>query len=188
MDTFTSMVSKLSPLGIYNVTEDSNIYTELMAYKEGLDIIVSQLDTMLRECFFSTAESYGLSNAERLWGAVRDDLSVEQRREMLLARSAFSYDDFTPEGISELLKMLGISGEVTEYPATLRMVVDVSDGNYTEGQRLWIINQLRALLPAHLEVDAVFSGLEWEDIDSGALTFQQMERKSLTWDQIDLLR
>lgn len=74
MDSLNSMVSKLSATGIYSLNEDSNVYSELKAYAEGLDVLVSELEVMLRECFFSTAEDYGLERAERLWGNVHNDM------------------------------------------------------------------------------------------------------------------
>lgn len=187
MDSLNSMVSKLSATGIYSLNEDSNVYSELKAYAEGLDVLVSELEVMLRECFFSTAEDYGLERAERLWGNVHNDMDTEKRRQMLLARSSFGAGDFTLEGTEKLMKILGISGAVFEYPALQRISVDVSDDDYSEGQRIWIISQLRALLPAHLDVDVVFSGLDWNQVDSKNLTFEEMENRALTWEEIDLL-
>lgn len=188
MSTLNSMISKHAPLGAYSITEDSNIYRELEAYAEGLDTLVAELETMLRECFFVTAESYGLDRPERLWGACRQDLTVEKRREMLLTRSAFGYEDFTPKGIGKLLTLLGISGTVTEYPSVQRIVLDMSAETLTEGQQNWIISQLDALLPAHLEADIVVSGFCWDDGDTLGLTFDEMDGSQLSWDQIDVYK
>ena len=41
---------------------------------------------MLKEYFIDTAQSYGLTERERFTGAVRDDLSIEKRRELLKIR------------------------------------------------------------------------------------------------------
>lgn len=188
MSSLSSMISKFAPLGAYRITPQSNVYKELCAYAVGLDMLCTELDTMLRECFFATAETYGLERAERLWGATRQDLPLSKRREMLLTRSAFGYDDFTPEGIRKLLKFLGISGVVSEYPQLQRIVVDLSEEDLSDGKRAWVTSQINDLFPAHLEVDLVFSGLDWADMDSLGLTFDAMEAKGLNWSEIDILR
>ena len=55
------MKNKLSAIGIYNIENGSNIYNELKAYSVELDRIFSELDTMLREYFIETAQSYGIT-------------------------------------------------------------------------------------------------------------------------------
>ena len=61
MNSFSSMKNKLSAIGIYNIENGSNIYNELKAYSVELDRIFSELDTMLREYFIETAQSYGIT-------------------------------------------------------------------------------------------------------------------------------
>lgn len=186
MRVLDSLISKHLPLHIYNITEDSNIYIELSAYAEGLEILRRELDTQLRECFFATAETYGLDNAERLWGNVRDDLTVSKRRQMLITRSAFGYDDFTLQGIQKLLTFLGIEGVVYEYPKTQRIVVDTKGIQATQGQKNWIYAQLNSLLPAHLDIDVLWGGFCFDDIEAKSFTFDQMDSKELTWAEIDV--
>ena len=137
------------------------------------------------EAFIPTSQSYGLERRERLFGAVRDDLDTAQRREMLLKRSAFGNADFTLEGIGRILDFLGIQGEIKEYPNVNRVVVEVQNEGLTKGQRNWIVSQLGALFPAHLEVDGVFEGFSWEQIDANGYDFAQMEATLRTWFEID---
>lgn len=186
MNVLEALINKHRPLHIYNITEGSNVYYELSAYAEGLQILRDELDNMLRECFVVTAEDYGLEIPERLWGKVRDDLDVKKRREMLLARSSFGYDDFTPEGIRKLLAFLGIDGVVYEYPAIYRIVVDTKGRNLTQGTKNWIYAQLEALLPAHLDIDVLWGTFCFDDIDNKSLTFDYMDSVSMTWSEIDM--
>ncbi|MCD8025632.1 MAG: hypothetical protein LUF33_01500 [Clostridiales bacterium] len=69
MDSFTSMKSKLLPLGLYTIEDGSNLYAELKAYAAGLDSVFENLDTMLREYFIDTAQTYGITEREKLIGA-----------------------------------------------------------------------------------------------------------------------
>ena len=59
MSTLESMRSALLPVGIYNITENSNAYKELLVYSRELDRLYVRADEILREGFFATAESWG---------------------------------------------------------------------------------------------------------------------------------
>ena len=83
MNSFSSMKNKLSAIGIYNIENGSNIYNELKAYSVELDRIFSELDTMLREYFIETAQSYGITLREKFLGREKTEYSLEKRREML---------------------------------------------------------------------------------------------------------
>ncbi len=186
MSVLQKLVADHKALGIYSITEDSNINCELKAYAEGLEMLRETLQEMEKEAFFFTANTYGLSAAERLWGAQRGDLTTQKRREMLLTRSAFGYDDFTPEGAEKVLKFLGVEGVIREYPRVFRITVDVSSQKLTEGQRNWIVSQLYGVFPAHLEVDAVFDGFEWDALNERNISFDDMENKNMLWSEIDV--
>ena len=187
MKALQSMISKLEPFGMYSITDKSNIYNELSALGVGVDMLNDELSEMLSECFFATAKSYGLEIMERMWGKVQDDKTVSKRREMLLARAAFGFDDFTLSGVTKVLEILGVTGIIREYPYVCRVTVEVDGSGFSLGKRQWIQSQLEALFPAHLVVDAVYSGFDWEKSDEKNLDFYSMERKGYTWKQIDLL-
>lgn len=187
MSTFEKLMGVLAPLGVYEIKEGSTIYSELKAYSAGLDMLRGELSELQSEAFIPTSGSFGLTRRERLFGAVRDDLSVENRRNMLLTRSAFGSGDFTPNGVQRILEFLGIDGSIEEYPFANRVVVRVENKELTKGQRNFIISQLNLLFPAHLEIDGVFDGFSWADAEAKSLTFEQMENSSMTWAQIDYL-
>ena len=83
MDSYTSMVKKLTDTKLYSVRTGGRTYAELKAFSTGLDLLFNELGEMLKEYFIDTAQSYGLTERERFTGAVRDDLSIEKRRELL---------------------------------------------------------------------------------------------------------
>lgn len=171
--------------GVYKVIEGSNIANELRAYSAGLDLLADALSELESECFISTSQSYGIERRELMFGAVRVDLPVASRRNMLLKRSAFGEGDFTPEGIGKVLEFLGVQGEVREYPALNRVTIEVENKGLTKGQRNWIVSQISELFPAHLEVDTAFEGFSWEVSDNRNRTFDEMERFLKTWQEID---
>lgn len=187
MSTFEKLLKVLSSAGVYEIKEGSNVYYELKAYSAGLDMLTDTLRELECEAFIPTSGSYGLSRRERLFGAVRDDLSAVKRRSMLIERNAFSEGDFTYEGAERILEILSIDGSVEEFPSLNRVVVWADNKGLTKGQRNFIVSQLNLLFPAHLEIDAVFEGFSWADSDKKNLTFEEMESTLRTWAQIDYL-
>ncbi len=187
MRSLTSMIEKLSPLGVYKLSEDSVVYAELVAFAVGLEMLRDTLDTLLKESFISTAEDFGIENHERLVGNVRSDLPLGKRREMLTERLSLASCDFTPKGFEKMLRLMGVEGSIEEYPANQRIVINLSEGEYTEAQREWIVSQAKVLLPAHLEWDVVFAGFDWDASDSLSNTFAQIDGKGYIWKTIDYL-
>ncbi|MBE6793703.1 MAG: DUF2313 domain-containing protein [Ruminococcaceae bacterium] len=185
MKSFESMIKKLSPLKIYDLSDGSIVTGELGAFSAGLDILRDFLDEMLREAFVYTAESYGLESLERISGSVRDDLSLDKRRSMLINRLNFDVGDFTLKGLYKMLSALGVDGDIREYPEDGRIAIVMTDKYYNLTERQWLIDQAQQILPAHLLFDLVFSGLEWSKIDENNNTFDTMDSKYKTWNQID---
>lgn len=187
MSALQSMIKKLSPLRVYDLSDKSCVYAELSAFSVGLDVLRASLEELLKEGFVLTAESFGLSLLEQITGCPREDLSVEERREMITQRQSLSAKDFTLDGVQKVLKAMGVEGEVTECPDTLRMYLDLRGEIYSSAKKGWFISQARELLPAHLEVDIIFSGFHWGNITTKNLTFKEMDEKFYTWDEIDYL-
>ena len=120
MSVLESLLSRLSPIKLYSISEGGNTYNELSAFAVGLEILRDELSEMLSECFLSSAESYGLSRYERLWGGEREHLPTDKRRDMLISRSSLNLNDFTPLGVSTIFDLCGVAGALTELPAQLR--------------------------------------------------------------------
>lgn len=187
MTSLEAVTKRLEETGLYSIGIHSNVYNELCACCAGLDILRQELDTMEREMLAVTAENYGLNRLERLWGAVRDDVSMEKRREMIVTRNILNLGDFTPQGIKRILRLLGVNGKIEEYPNQMRMVVYVCEKDFSRGQRAFIVSQIKELFPAHLDIDVVLSGLSWSYIESLSLNFLELESRELSWTEIDYL-
>lgn len=187
MSVLESLLSRLSPIKLYSLSEGGNTYNELSAFAVGLEILRDELSEMLSECFLSSAESYGLSRYERLWGGEREHLPTDKRREMLISRSSLNLNDFTPLGVSKIFDLLGVAGTINEFPAQQRLSLDLSGEALTKGEKNFIKSQAEALFPAHLDIDVVFAGLTWKEVDSRGNTFSQLETLCYTWQEIDIM-
>lgn len=183
--TLDSMIKKLTPLEVYDLSKSSIVYAELAAFSVGLDVQRNILSELLKEGFIATAESFGIEAEEKLSGVVRDDLSLDKRREMLIERRSLSVNDFTLQGLEKILSFMGVEGEILEYPQMQRICLDLRGKDYEDAQREWIVSQAQELLPAHLEQDVVFSGFSWADSDDNGSTFEYMDGKGYTWLYID---
>lgn len=188
MKAFESMTKKLLPTGLYSIDENGSIAKELKTYSAGLDSKDDELDIIIREAFVLSAEDYGLSMWEELFGAVQSDAQVQQRREMIKGRLRLSDDCFTPSGVEEIVRSLGIkSFTITENPSLFLVIIDLSGESYTKARRKWIKDQLEELLPAHLEIVVLFGNASWDVIDNLKLTANDMDAKQYMWDDIDTL-
>ena len=178
---------RLRPVKLYSTDEGTLQDAEISAYAKGIEILDEALEELLRECFAQTAEGFGIERMERLWGRVRDELSVMKRREMLIARNSLKTDDFTPEGFEKIFALLGVSGQITEYPSLNRVVISITDKEYTAGERAFISSQCEALFPAHLETDLVFLGFPWKLFEEKGYDFLSIDALGYTWNDIEKL-
>lgn len=187
MTACESMYKKMSPLKSYNLEEGSNVYNEISAYGAALDSFRELLDEFLRECFISSAESYGLENRELLVGEIRSELPVERRRSMLIARNLLGENDFTREGFDKFMSSFGVTNyEIVEMPTQLEISVHAG-GDYTAVEKIWIENQIKMMLPAHLDSTITFQNIDWADIDDNNLTFSEIDSKNYSWSYINNL-
>ena len=184
-DSYNSMAKSLGALSLYDL-ESENISNELKAYAFIIDEINDELIEMLQECFIDTASTYGLANRELIIGAVRDDLTIEKRREMLKLRESITKSSFTVEKIKESLRSFGLEFELHEYPSLYIVNVNAK-GSYTTEEQAWIRSEINKIMPAHLQVQVVFCGPTWEQSDENDSTFSYIDSLDYTWDTIDNL-
>lgn len=156
MDSFTSMSKKMRATGLYKISEGNNNYAELKAYAAGLDMLFGKLDEMKSEYFIDTAQSYGIVNRERFTGAVRDDLTIEKRREMLKTRELTNETTCSPEAFEKIVAGYGLSSfTIKEYPSTRMVLITIND-DLTESDKVWVRYMIANDFPAHLNVQVVF--------------------------------
>lgn len=186
MRALESMIKKLAPLNIYSTSVTSNIYAELAAYAVAFDRYRDLLNEALRECFISTAETFGLEIRERVVGDVRDDCSIEQRRNMLSTRTSLGETDYNLKGFDRFMKSFGVQNyTLSESPGTQSITVNVM-GDYSSNTEMWILNQIELILPAHLDMYVYAGGRDWATVDSGNHQYIAFDNHDYTWAQLNI--
>ena len=185
MTTLQSLAKKLEPLGVYDISEGTNIYDELSAYAYALDKHRTNMKTALRECFISTSESYGIEIREKVFGNVREDYTLSQRREMLKLRRGFGGGDFTPAGFDKFMSSLGVGNyNLLETHVSYEVTVTLNN-TFSNTDARWIENQIKLIMPAHLLIYVYYGGRTFSQIDGDNLTYSDFNNNAGTWAEID---
>lgn len=146
MSEFDVMSERLSSTGIYKPEEGTVIYAELMAYAEGLDLVFGRLEELLRECFVSTACTYGLTNREELIKCLYFDQTLEGRRRRLLCALSVSTRDFTEEASQKLIGIFNLAGTFS-YSNSNRTITFNCTSHLSQTWRDRLREELKMLLP-----------------------------------------
>lgn len=181
-----NMVEKLNKLNIYNIKENSQIYNELLVYDSALNYIKNIYDDLIKEITITTSENYGIYMRERLWGVIRTDLSIEERRENIIKRLALGAYGFTLRYMNDFLKSLGISAEITEVPEKSRAYIYVNNGkDITLNMRKYLNKQIMEYFPAHNEVFVDYREGNWDTLEIKKTMFDTYDSFNFTWDQLE---
>lgn len=180
---YESMKRSLEPPGVYR-SDAQALEWELRAYAEGLEALYEELGSLMRERFISTAEDIGLRVYEELFGPDRTGESAQSRREMLRLRMNLGEGDFTPAGIRRALDSLGLSYQISEFPA-LNWLTVTATTDCSDAMQAFIRREAEKMIPAHLEFQITFNTLTWSDIDGLDLSFAQSDALNLSWDELD---
>ena len=181
--TYEKMKAATASVGVYD-PDAVNLSNELRVYAEEFDLLYDELDDMFRERFISTAGELGLSVYEELFGPVRSDLSLAERRERLYLRMNLGDGDFTLAGIRKALDSFGLSCTIDEYPEIGRLNITATT-DYSRREQAYISGQVSKIIPAHIELQLTFNTLTWNQIDALDLTFAQFDEQDLTWNELD---
>lgn len=149
MSTYDSMKKGLQMTGLYTLDGKTGVDFELQAYAAGLDPVVEDLKTLRRESFLSTAESYGLTKAETIFGQTNFSGTADEARARLIAADSVTPDDCTLESIQALMNSLGFE---------LTIKSDEKSGTVTyhitktpSGDKAFLRQKLETFAPAHLK-------------------------------------
>ena len=185
MTALESLTKKLAPLNIYDISEGTNIFAELSAYAYAIDKHRENTEVVLIECFISTAESYGIETREKVFGHLREDYTLEQRREMLKLRRGLGDSDFTLSAFEKIMTSLGAgSYNLHEMYSTYEAVVTMFT-TFSNADAEWIENQIKLFLPAHLITHIYYGGPTFSEIDSEDLTFSEFDANNKKWIEIE---
>ena len=185
MSTIESIKRVLNPLGLYNLNDESLVTKELTVYSEELDLLRTELQNILKEFFINTAADYGIYLREKIFGSVKTDLPISERRKILLNRYSEKSYGYNRESVEKSLISAGINGYITEYPQRDLLYINcinIFDTTVTKEMAERIILEF---VPAHLDVEFDYRVLTWEYIDNLDLSFSNIDEIDLTWESID---
>lgn len=114
MGEFEMMSKRLAQTGLYDISEGSGVYAELMSYAVGLDLFFDELEKIKRDIFFDISEGSEVGIYERLMSVCNLDKSAEGRKRSIMSMLSVTDRDFTLEGIKKLLGIYNIDGDVSE--------------------------------------------------------------------------
>ena len=165
------MTALLDPLRLYDLSEGSHIFRELQAYAAGLELFRQRLERCRDDLFLATCSLERLARWEELL-----DLPVARSGE----------GDFTPEGIRRSLLAAGLEAALQEEFS--RRLIRVTDARIIGGYQTLdeVKQQVRRMLPAHLEVEFDIGILTWEMFEGFGLDFAAWDRRDFTWEWFDL--
>lgn len=185
MRPYLSMEKALSDTGLYEF-ENTTVNCEILAYSVEIERLNNLLNRMLKEAFFQTAGSYGLTNYELIYGPSMDNLPLQKRRDMLIKRESINRKDFTLSGFDKALSSFNMEYVINEFPQFNRVMV-YAEGDYTDARKEWIRSQVEKILPAHLEWQVLFNSISWDKLDEKDLTFTAFDTLDMSWDDFDNL-
>ena len=172
----------LTPLGIYNLNEDSLVTYELTVYATELEKLHDKLRIMLRESFISTAEEYGIETFEKLFDRFRPDLPIKERKDRLRLYMTLDNNNFTVDDIRHQLRLVGISDNFVEIFEDEQIdfpdLVALTDIVKTAEQ----LNIIEDILPSNLHIDVGFREFDWDEFDSLDFNFGTIDRMGLRFD------
>lgn len=183
----TGLYAALRPLGLYRLDGTTLVDAELSAYGAGFAFVEQALEELSRECFIQTAEGYGLSlREEAMQLLLRPDGGEEKRRTLLLYRLAVAPTDYNVRGMVSSLRAAGLNALIVEdfVSKRLRIVENGFIGSYQEIDS--IKDDVRRMLPAHLEADFDMGSMTWNQFDAADPTFDVFDGHDITWAQWDI--
>ena len=153
MTGYQSMVSKLAPLRLYNITEHSEIGVELSVIAEEIDAFYEYMDEVLREMFIATAQSWGISEREKFICKEKSNLTLEKRHELLETAGYITGIDNTPSGFEAFVRSCGVQDfTYTEVYQHSRITLTVND-QLDSGTKLMLEERLDAYIPANCQIN-----------------------------------
>lgn len=186
MTPIENMIKHLKPLQLYKLDEDTEVYNELSIYANAFEQSIAEADALLKEMLITTAEDYGLSLREKIWGLPRTELTTEERRNAITERFCISYSDCTLTAMKNFLASLGVNATITEVPSKYRIYIYVNNGStFSIPVRKYINEQAENFFPAHLEIFLDYRVADWDTLDSHKTMFSTYDSFNFTWDRAE---
>ena len=185
MGTLRDMLLMTYPIKAYTLDNSTIVYKEYQSYAAALDVLRDTAEEILAECVSSTAENRGLEFYEKLFGPVRDDLSLQKRREMIGSLLTLTTNDNTLSGIYRFFESVGLECDIIENPSVYDVYIYSHDHTLTRTQQDNIIERASRFMPYHLTFTVDFRTVDFAGLDALGLTFQQIDDMHMNWQDFE---
>ncbi len=177
-----SMEARLKATGVYRLAATDLVYLELCAYQSALSVLFEGVLELEREGFLSTAQDWGLAEAEWRYGMAADGLTAAERRRRVQAY-AYSRTAGGLEAFTALLAAMGCTGNAVLDGERWCVYLETAPPS---GQAEALLRQkLMGAAPANAEVELMVRPAAWDALDALAESWAVWEAKKLDWDAFD---
>ena len=177
-----SMEARLKATGVYRLAATDLVYLELCAYQSALSVLFEGVLELEREGFLSTAQDWGLAEAEWRYGLAADGLTAAERRRRVQAY-AYSRTAGGLEAFTALLAAMGCTGNAVLDGERWCVYLETAPPS---GQAEALLRQkLMGAAPANAEVELMVRPAAWDALDALAESWAAWEAKRLDWDAFD---
>ena len=177
-----SMAARLKATGVYRLAATDLVYLELCAYQSALSVLFEGVLELEREGFLSTAQDWGLAEAEWRYGLAADGLTAAERRRRVQAY-AYSRTAGGLEAFTALLAAMGCTGNAVLDGERWCVYLETAPPS---GQAEALLRQkLMGAAPANAEVELMVRPTAWDALDALAESWAAWEAKKLDWDAFD---
>ena len=177
-----SREARLKATGVYRLAATDLVYLELCAYRSALSVLFEGVLELEREGFLSTAQDWGLAEAEWRYGLAADGLTAAERRRRVQAY-AYSRTAGGLEAFTALLAAMGCTGNAVLDGERWCVYLETAPPS---GQAEALLRQkLMGAAPANAEVELVVRPAAWDALDALAESWAAWEAKKLDWDAFD---
>lgn len=181
------LYTRLEPLKLYRLRQNSLIDCELQAYEAAFKMLDDALSEILSQAFVQTATGDGLALHEKLVGLYeRPSVSLETRRALVLYRRSIAPFDFNLSGMVSSILAVGMEAEIIEDYANESLKV-ISKNLIDDFFDLDSVKaSLFTMLPAHLEADFDIGFMTWDMFESYSVDWDDWDSMGFTWEEFDI--
>ena len=181
-----SMKALLDPLRLYDLSPESLVSRELMAYAAGLERFRQRVEACWNDLFLSSCSLERLARWEELLDLPVARTDEASRREMAAVKLAIGEGDFTLEGMQKSVLAAGLEADLEEDFS--QRLIRVTNARIIGGYQTLdeVKQQVLSMLPAHLTVEFDIGVMTWDMFEEFDLEFQDLDSRDFTWEWFDL--
>lgn len=181
MDVLYNIASVMNESGLYQITDESFIMSELKAYAEGFDLPYRLIEDTITDAFVQTCSDSALKRFAMACGREAESYESSELRELIIYILSSFRETFSKDSVISALESYGYTGGVTEDFENERIIFDDVEFSPNPGAYKWLSEAAEMLLPAHLDYALNLPAYTWEQLDAADLTVTQIDVLDYRW-------